>query len=214
MEPVSIRTKNPGAMWPGSVATKFGSKEWIPCGGNNKCAVFPTFEQGAAAQFYLWFKSYSGMTLQAAIYKWSGHNSSDAYANFLTKHVPGLRMDDTITVDFLSSPKGLAFMKAQAQWEAGKPYPMTDDQWRRGQFIAFGKHDKPHIEPTPEPTPEPEEPKTLWKKILSWVSGGVGLGGLSFYDWRVAAVVAGVAAILFLVIWFTFLRDYLKKHEE
>lgn len=160
MEPVSIRTKNPGAMWPGTVATKFGSKEWIPCAGDNKCAVFPTFEQGAAAQFYLWATKYSNMSLSAAIYKWSGHNSSDAYAAFLGRRIPGLKMSDIITVDFLSGPTGLAFMKAQAQWEAGKPYPMTDDQWRKGQELAFGKST---VVPPP---PDIPAPKTFWQ-ILS-----------------------------------------------
>lgn len=169
MEPVSIRTKNPGAMWPGPVATKFGSKEWIPCGGNNKCAVFPTYEQGAAAQFYLWATRYSNMKLSAAIFKWSGQNSSDAYTKFMTGRVPSLSLDDKITDSFLSSAKGLAFMKAQAQWEAGKPYPMTDEQWRRGQALAFGEHidipPPPDIEP-PSPKPEPQpEPATFWQEV-------------------------------------------------
>jgi hypothetical protein len=28
-------------------------------------------------------------------------------------------------------------MKAQAQWEAGKPYPMTDAEWRQAQAMVF-----------------------------------------------------------------------------
>lgn len=156
-------------MWPGVVATKFGSTEWIPCGGNNKCAVFPTFEQGAGAQFYLWFKSYSGMTLKDAIYKWSGHNSSDAYATFLAHKVPGVGMSVVITKDFLASSQGLAFMKAQSHWEAGKPYPMTDEQWRRGQEIAFGRATV--VPPPPDiPAPEPQEQKTIWS-ILKQIFG-------------------------------------------
>src|SRR5690349_9383841 len=125
MEPVSIRAKNPGAMWPGPVATKFGSREWWPCSGNNKIAVFPSYEQGGAAEFYLWATKYN-LPLQDAIDKWSGHNSSDEYANFLLRHVPGLTLDTVISDDFLKSPMGLQFMKTQSQWEAGKPYPMTD----------------------------------------------------------------------------------------
>ncbi len=29
MEPAAIRHKNPGAMWPGPIATKWGSKKWV-----------------------------------------------------------------------------------------------------------------------------------------------------------------------------------------
>ena len=164
MEPVSIRTKNPGAMWPGSVSKRFGSTEWIPCAGDNKCAVFPTFEQGAAAQFYLWATKYSNMTLSAAIYKWSGHNSSDAYAKFLSARIPGLTMNDKITDAFLSGPRGLAFMKAQAQWEAGKPYPMTDEQWRKGQAIAFGA---PVYVPPPPDIEPPIPAPGFWQELIA-----------------------------------------------
>jgi|SRR6185369_2337339 hypothetical protein len=166
MEPVSIRTKNPGAMWPGPVATKFGSTEWIPCGGNNKCAVFSTFEQGAAAQFYLWATRYTQMTLADAIHKWSGHNSSPEYAAFMAKRIPSLTMDTVMTVAFLKSENGWRFMKAQSQWEAGKPYPMTDDQWRRGQEIAFGRS-VPAPPPPDIPAPEPVPQKSIFDFIIS-----------------------------------------------
>lgn len=163
-EPVSIRAKNPGAQWPGPSATKFGSKEWWPCGGNNKIAVFPTFEQGGAATFDLWARRYSNMTLEAAILKWSGHNSSKAYADFLAKKIPGLTMDTMITKDFLRSDTGWRFMKYQSQWEAGKPYPMTDEQWKDAQDMAFGpKKAKPTpapaepLPPAPAPLPAPTE---------------------------------------------------------
>ena len=163
MEPVSIRTKNPGAMWPGTVSKRFGSTEWIPCGGGNKAAVFPTYEQGGAAQFYLWAHNYSGMTLEAAIYKWSGHNSSPEYARFLSQHIPSLSMSTVITKDFLASPEGLTFMKVQAHWEAGKPYPMTDVQWKAAQAMAFGE---PVPVPTPMPVPTPVPAPS--KEAVSW----------------------------------------------
>lgn len=156
-EVVSIRTKNPGAMWPNAIATQFGSTSHEDLRDGNKAAIFPTFEQGAAAQFALWAKNYSGMTLQAAIYKWSGHNSSSAYANFLAQKLGGLGMETVITRSFLASRDGRAFMAAQAQWEAGKPYPMTDAQWAKGQELAFGVvklPPPPDVEPVPLPKPK------------------------------------------------------------
>jgi hypothetical protein len=146
-------------MWPGPVATRFGSKTWIPCGGNNKCAVFDTYVAGAAAQFYLWATKYSNIKLRDAIYKWSGHNSSPEYAAFLTKHIPGITMDTMLSPEFFRSEAGWKFMKAQAQWEAGQPYPMTDDEWKAGQLLAF--HMTPHDHEAPKPPhkdPKPAEP--------------------------------------------------------
>lgn len=194
-DPVSIRTKNPGAMWPGSVSRKFGSTEHEDLRDGNKAAIFPTFTQGAAAQFYLWAHSYSGLTLQSAIYKWSGHNSSSAYADFLSKHIPGLSMGDVITNEFLAGPKGLAFMKAQSQWEAGRPYPMSDDQWARAQVLAFGTGQEATPQPVADNLDEPDEgvtlsadavkpltqSKTMWGGIGAWLTSLIGMVS-GFFD--------------------------------
>src|SRR3954469_15104249 len=71
-EPVSIRTNNPGAMWGGKRANKWGATADLILhdGQSNHIAVFPTRVQGAAAQFDLWRGGYTGMTLAAAIHKW------------------------------------------------------------------------------------------------------------------------------------------------
>jgi hypothetical protein len=137
-EPASIRYKNPGAMWGGKHANKWGaiSDVVLKDGQANHIAVFPDFVHGAAAQFALWKSAYCNMTLAAAIKKWSGHNSSAAYMAFLGKHA-GVRAQTRITPTLLASPTGLALMKAQAQWEAGKPYPMTDAQWVEAQGMVF-----------------------------------------------------------------------------
>jgi hypothetical protein len=134
---VSIRTNNPGAMWGGKRAEKWGATDdlILKDGQNNHIAVFPTKVQGAAAQFDLWRANYTGLTLLAAIKKWSGGNSSPNYVAFLKKH--GVNFNDLITVDFLASPAGLSLMKAQAQWEAGTPYPMTDAEWQTAQAMVF-----------------------------------------------------------------------------
>jgi hypothetical protein len=137
-EPASIRYKNPGAMWGGRHANTWGavSDVVLKDGQANHIAVFPDVVHGAAAQFALWKIGYCNMSLAAAIKKWSGHNSSAAYMAFLGKHV-GITAETWITPALLASPKGLALMQAQAQWEAGKPYPMTDAEWRQAQAMVF-----------------------------------------------------------------------------
>jgi hypothetical protein len=137
-EPASIRYKNPGAMWGGKHASRWGAVNDVVLndGRSNHIAVFPDAVHGAAAQFALWKTGYCNMTLAAAIKKWSGHNSSAAYMAFLGQRV-GVARQTRITPALLASPKGLALMKAQAQWEAGKPYPMTDAEWRQAQAMVF-----------------------------------------------------------------------------
>lgn len=139
-DPASIRYKNPGAMWGSPRATKWGATSAVALrdgtGQGNTIADFPTFVQGAAAQFDLWRAVYSPMMLSAAIKKWSGGNSSDKYVNWLAKQV-GITPSTRITRDFLSGAKGLQLMKAQAQWEAGRPYPMPDADWKRAQDMVF-----------------------------------------------------------------------------
>lgn len=143
MDPASIRSNNPGAMWGkgNAIAVKWGSTTTEALadglGQGNNIAHFPTKVQGAAAQFDLWHQRYCNMTLRAAITKWSGGNWSQPYANFLTQHT-GLAMDTMVTPVLLSGPIGLLLMKYQAQWEAGRPYPMTDAEWKQAQQLAFG----------------------------------------------------------------------------
>lgn len=137
MDPASIRTNNPGAQWYGPAAQAYGATGSIPLPGGNNAAQFPDPVSGAAAQFALLGKSYANMPLSAAIAKWSGGNSSPAYSAFLAKQT-GLTPDTVLTKDLLSGPQGLALAKAQAQWEAGKPFPMSDEQWRQAQGRAFG----------------------------------------------------------------------------
>jgi hypothetical protein len=197
-EPVSIRAKNPGAQWPGPISKKFGSTEWWPCGGNNKIAVFSTFEQGGAATLYLWANKYSDMPLSAAIYKWSGQNSSKAYADFLHKRVPEITLDTQITRALLNSPTGVQFMIAQSQWEAGKVYPMTEAQWQKAQEIAFGaKAPKPVKVVDAEVVAKPAiKSKTIWSTVIGVVTSV----GAALTDWKIAAVLIGGALIAF-IIW-------------
>ncbi len=238
--PVSIRSNNPGAMWGGARAAKWGATADIRLhdGQGNHIAVFPTKVQGAAAQFDLWRTSYSGMTLRAGIARWSGGNSSPAYVAFLTRRT-GIRADDVITRELLAGPRGLALMQAQAHWEAGRPYPMTEAEWRRAQAMVFGRHEPQPEPPKPEPTrperppePRPRRPqnegpppkKGLWHRFRAWLfhtrlgrlagtaAGGGALGSLT--TWQVVAVVFAALLVCFFVMVWLFGKDRVKSAVE
>lgn len=143
-EPASIRFNNPGAMWGGNALTrKWGETSHVTLndglGQGNQIAVFPDRVHGAAAQFDLWHTSahYHNQRLDVALKTWSGGNSWQQYANFIISRVPGLTEATIINDAFLSSPTGIAFVKAQAWHEAGKPYPMTDAEWAQAQKMVF-----------------------------------------------------------------------------
>jgi peptidoglycan hydrolase-like protein with peptidoglycan-binding domain len=157
--PAAIRYKNPGAMWPGKIATKWGSTSYVTLqdGQGNKIAVFPTFLQGAAAQFDLWATRYTtGETLHQLIDRWSGHNSPRAYVEFLEDRT-GTSIDTVMTKQFLASPAGWKLMKAQSRWEAGQEIPMSDDDWQQAQKMVFAGA------ATPTPTPV-DVTKTILRK--------------------------------------------------
>ena len=166
-DPASIRYRNPGAMWGGPHARLWGAVNDIVLndGQSNHIAVFPTFVKGGAAQFDLWRKAYAGMTLPAAIKKWSGGNSNSAYASFLVKN-SGIGADEPITNAILSSSRGLELMKQQARWEAdktrlGESYPMTDFEWMQAQQLVFGPAKMSPPPPPPDipmPQPKPQQP--------------------------------------------------------
>ena len=166
-EPVSIRYKNPGAMWGGNkIAKKWGATADVLLhdGEANHAAVFPTKVQGAAAQFDLWRNLYCGMSLESAIRKWCGGNSPAAYVSFLKIHAD-ISETEIITQTLLKGPKGLALMKAQAQWEAGRPYPMTDAEWRQAQNLVFPGYN-PAVPPD-IPAPKPAQAPSGWSAILA-----------------------------------------------
>lgn len=136
-DPASIRTNNPGAQWYGPVAKQYGASGSESLPGGNNAAIFDDPVNGAAAQFALLQKNYTGMPLSGAISKWSGGNSSPGYTAFIQKQT-GLASDTVLTPDLLAGPQGVALAKAQAHWEAGREYPLSDDQWRDAQARALG----------------------------------------------------------------------------
>lgn len=139
--PASIRSNNPGAMWGGNAISKRWGETKSEAlndgtGQHNTIAHFPSAVNGAAAQFDLWRKSYCNMTLTSAIRKWSGGNSVAAYVIFLETYGK-VGATEKITLGLLAGPRGIDLMKAQARWEAGQPYPMTDKEWEKAQELVF-----------------------------------------------------------------------------
>jgi hypothetical protein len=161
MEPASIRTMNPGAMWgrvghkptaffetaagPHGVETnapiplKWGSTQTIylsdGLGQDNNIAIFPAWVNGICAQLDLWRTSdkYRNKRFADAIAIWSGGNEVQSYIEFCKKRVPGLDELTVMNDAFWQSPSGVAFLKAQAWHEAGKQYPAPDADWLEAQ---------------------------------------------------------------------------------
>lgn len=150
-EPASIRYNNPGAMRGGNaISRKWGEQSNVELndgkGQDNHIAGFQTKVHGAAAQIDLWRSArYRNQPFDKAIAVWSGGNSVDQYVKFVVSKVPGMDADSPITDAFLSGPSGIAFLKAQAWHEAGKPYPMTDDEWRQAQKAVFDAVSLPEV---------------------------------------------------------------------
>lgn len=145
MDPASIRTKNPGAMWGSALAKKWGSTKTIKLndglGQGNNIAVFDTYVQGICAQMDLWRTSprYRNKRFADAISVWAGGNEVPSYIAFCKKRVPGLTEDTIMNDAFWASERGVAFLKAQAWHEAGKKYPAPDGDWIEAQRIVFSK---------------------------------------------------------------------------
>jgi hypothetical protein len=136
--PAAIRYNNPGAMYPGPSATRYGSTGYGVIGGGHKIAQFADPVDGAAAQFDLLNRGYANMTLRDLIHKWSGGNSSAAYANAIASRT-GIGLDDKVTPEMLRDANfAVPFAKAKAQWETGQAYPLTDEQWRQAHARATG----------------------------------------------------------------------------
>jgi hypothetical protein len=142
--PAAIQFKNPGAMWPGDRATKWGSTKWQYLndgtgqgggGHGNKIAIFDNWVDGICAQLDLWHTGpeYHNQTLAHAIKVWSGGNNVPSYLAYLKARVPGLT-DSTVMNDaFWQGPMAIPFLKAQAAHEAGRTIPATQADYVEAQ---------------------------------------------------------------------------------
>lgn len=149
MEPAAIRFKNPGAMWPGPVATKWGSQRWTYLsdgtgqgggGHGNKIAIFDTWVQGICAQLDLWRSSpkYKNKRFADAIYIWSGGNNVPSYILYVKQRVSGITENTVMNDAFWRGPMAIPFLKAQAAHEAGKPIPAPVEDYVAAQKKVMG----------------------------------------------------------------------------
>lgn len=159
--PASVRYNNPGAMYPGPVADRFGSTGTEIIGGGHKIAVFPDPVSGAAAQFALLDRGYAGMTIADAIKKWSGGNHSDAYARRVAEQT-GIDPGTRLTPEMLRDPNfAVPLARTMAGWEAGNSSPLSDDDWRAAHGMAFnGQQPPPRSSGHPAPTTPSAAPET------------------------------------------------------
>ncbi len=130
-QPASFRYNNPGAQFPSREAAKFGQLGYgVIDNGQYKIALFPSPVNGAAANFDLLYRNYTGMAIGAAGTKWTGSNGFG---------VPGYDPNIILTKTTLDDPdQAIALLKAIAGRESGKGNNLTEEQWRQahGMFKA------------------------------------------------------------------------------
>ncbi|NCV40076.1 MAG: hypothetical protein EBW11_05870, partial [Betaproteobacteria bacterium] len=99
MIPASIRNNNPGAMYPGPSARKFGSTSFETLkskDGTHKIATFSSSKHGAAAMFDLLARDYTGKTIEAVITRWCGGYYASTYLKVLQQK-GGIEATDVLT---------------------------------------------------------------------------------------------------------------------
>ncbi len=183
MIPASIRNKNPGAMYPGASSKKFGATTYETLkskDGTHKIATFPTAVHGAAAQFDLLARSYTGMSLEKAITRWCGGFYAPTYLKVLRDRAD-VSADTVLTRAMLADHEfAVPLAKAMAWQEAGCDYPLKDDEWLEAHQMAFGKEvAAPAWNPRNDaPTPKLETRREpVLRRIKAWFAGVFGTIG-------------------------------------
>lgn len=122
-EPASFRYNNPGAQYPSAQAARFGQIGYGIIGGGHKIARFPSPVNGAAANFDLLYRNYTGMTIGDAGKKWTGAHGFG---------VPGYNPNSTLTKHMVDDLRqAIDLLKAIAHRESGKGNNLTEEQWRQ-----------------------------------------------------------------------------------
>jgi hypothetical protein len=189
--PATIRNRNPGAIYPGPSAKKFGglgSETLVSDDGTHPIVKFPTMIHGAAAMFHNLFNAkeskkryyYRERTLQDAINNWCGEIKAQSYLA-LVKQLTGLVPGHVLTEAFLRDPdRVIPLAKAMARHEAGENYPLDDMQWLEAHAMAFSTGKAPAATPNNDvPTMRPEARKAVQnaETAAKVLKVGLALGG-------------------------------------
>jgi len=135
LAPASFRYNNPGAQYPSTDAARFGQTGYGIIGGGNKIARFPSPVNGAASNFDLLYRRYTGMTIGAAGTKWTGANGFG---------VPGYDPNGMLTKAMLDDEsQAIPFLKAIASRESGRGNNLTEQHWHQAHdMFKAGSADK------------------------------------------------------------------------
>ena len=187
MIPASIRNRNPGAMYPGPSAKKFGSTSFETLrsrDGVHKIATFPTDQHGAAAMFDLLASKYVGMSIEAAIKKWCGGYYASTYIKVL-EGKGGVTASDPLTLALVRDPQtAIPLARAMAWQEAGRDYPLDDAGWLEAHGMAFGGATAPEFSPKNDvPSPKPETRRAEAAKTVGTWGGAIGGAGAVIGSW-------------------------------
>ncbi|HWK63953.1 MAG TPA: peptidoglycan-binding domain-containing protein [Rhizobiaceae bacterium] len=133
-QPASFRYNNPGAQYPSTKAALFGQTGYGVIGGGHKIARFPSPVNGAAANFDLLHRNYTGLTIGAAGRKWTGANGFG---------VPGYDPNSILTKQMLEdSASAISLLKAIAGRESGQGDNLSEDEWLQAhQMFKAGSAD-------------------------------------------------------------------------
>ena len=164
--PASIRNRNPGSIYPGPSARRFGARgeqRLDSRDGRHRIATFPDNISGAAALFDNLCHArpdrarpyyYRGQTLGAAIETWCGEINAPAYLRVIEAR-SGLTPDVVLDLNFLRDPdRVVPLAKAMAWHEAGRPFPLALVGWQRAHEMALAYMPEPGPRPVPVAAPE------------------------------------------------------------
>lgn len=133
-EVASFRYNNPGAQYPSAEAAKFGQIGYGIIGGGHKIARFPSQVNGAASNFELLHRSYTGMTIYEAGKRWTGSHDVG---------VLGYNPHDILTEKMvIDSKTAIPLLKALAHRESGKGNNLSELQWQQAhRMFLLGSAD-------------------------------------------------------------------------
>lgn len=165
--PASIRNRNPGAMYPGAIAKRWGATEFEVLksrDGEHKIATFGDPTAGAAALFDLLCNAksggvylYRGKPLRAAIATWCGGYYVDTYLGVIGKRA-GIAPGDVLDVEFLRDPhRAIPLAAAMAWQEAGRTFPLSGDDWAAAHALAVERMPEAPARPIQASRPVPVE---------------------------------------------------------